>query len=67
MSDSFETPWACVAYQAPLSGGFPRQEQWSGLLFPSPGDLPNPGLKPITPALASGLFPSETPGEPKAE
>ena len=62
----FETLWT-VAYQAALSVGFPRQEHWSGLPFPSPVDLPNPGLKPITPALASGFFPSETPGEPKAE
>ena len=43
-SDSM-TPWA-VAHQAPLSRGFPRQEYWSGLLFPPPGDLPNPGIDP---------------------
>ena len=46
----FETPWT-VAYQAPLSTGFSRQEHWSGLLFPSPGDPPNPGNKPRSPAL----------------
>ena len=58
MSDSFATSWI-VAHQAPLSLGFPRQEYWSGLPFPSPGDLPDPGIKPVSlmsPALASGLF-----------
>ena len=44
------TPWT-VAHQAPLSMGFPKQEQWSGLPFPSPGDLPNPGIQPRSPAL----------------
>ena len=44
------TPWT-VAYQAPLSMGFSRQEYWSGLLFPSPGELPNPGIEPQSPAL----------------
>ena len=44
-----ETPWT-VACQTPLSMGFPRQEYWSGLQFSSPGDLPDPGLKPISPA-----------------
>ena len=42
-SDSFATPWT-VAHQAPLSTGFSRQEYWSGLPFPSPGDFPNPGI-----------------------
>ena len=46
----FATPWN-VAYQAPPSMEFSRQEYWSGLPFPSPGDLPNPGLKPGSPAL----------------
>ena len=41
----FATPWT-VAYQAPLSMGFSRQQYWSGLTFPSPGDLPNPGIEP---------------------
>ena len=41
----FVTPWT-VAYQAPLSMGFSRQEYWSGLPLPSPGDLPNPGIEP---------------------
>ena len=45
MFHSFATSWT-VAGQAPLSMGFPRQEYWSGLPFPSPGDLPNPGIKP---------------------
>ena len=44
------TPWT-VAHQAPLSMGFSRQEYWSGLPFPSPGDLPNPGMEPRLPAL----------------
>ena len=43
-------PWT-VAYQAPLSVGFSRQEYWSGLPLPSPGDLPNPGIEPESPAL----------------
>ena len=46
----FATLWT-VAYQAPLSMGFSRQEYWSGLPFPSPGDLPNPGLEPGSPTL----------------
>ena len=56
--NSFEAPWT-VNHQAPLSTGFSRQEYWSGLLFPSPGHLPNPGIKPtslVTPALAGGFF-----------
>ena len=62
MSDSFVTPWT-VASQAPLSMGFLRQEYWSGLPFPSPGDLPNPGIKPTSPALAGGFFTTEPPGK----
>ena len=46
----FATPWT-VAYQAPPSMGFFRQEYWSGLPFPSPGDLPDPGIEPGSPAL----------------
>ena len=57
------TPWT-VARQAPLSMGFPRQEYWSGLLFPSPGDLPNPGIKPLSPALTGRFFTVESPGKP---
>ena len=41
-----------IVHQAPLSMGFPRQEYWSGLPFPSSGDLPNPGIEPASPALA---------------
>ena len=44
--------------------GFPRQESWSGLPFPSPGDLPDPGIKPASPALAGGFFTTELPGKP---
>ena len=53
-----------LARQASLSVGFPRQEYWSGLPFFSPGDLPNPGIKPTSPALAGGLFTTEPPGKP---
>ena len=44
--------------------GFPRQEHWSGLLFPSPGDLPDPGIEPASPALAGGFFTAQAPGKP---
>ena len=54
----FATPWT-VAYQVPLSMGFSRQEYWSGLPFPSPGDLPNSGIKPRSPALQADALPSE--------
>ena len=53
-----------VAQQAPLSTGFSRQEYWSGLPFPSPGDLPNPGVEPGSPALQADSLPSEPPGMP---
>ena len=52
------TPWT-VAYQASLSMGFSRQEYWSGLQFPSPGDLPDPGIEPESPALQADTLPSE--------
>ena len=53
------TPWT-IAYQAPLSMGFSRQEYWSGFTFPSPGDLPNPGIEPRSPALqADALIPEQ--------
>ena len=58
----FATPWT-VAYQAPPSMGFSRQECWSGLPFPSPGDLPNPGIEPGSPALQADTLPSEPPGK----
>ena len=51
----FTIPWT-VACQAPLSMGFPRQEYWSGLPFPLPVDLPNPGIEPLSPTLAGGFF-----------
>ena len=57
------TPWT-VAYQVPPSMGFSRQECWSGLPFPSPGDLPNPGIKPRSPALQADALLSEPPGNP---
>ena len=59
----FVTPWT-VVYQGPLSMGFSRQEYWSGLPFPSPGDLPNPGTEPRSPALQADALPSEPPGKP---
>ena len=63
VSDSFVTPWT-EAHQASLSMGFPRQEYWSGWPFPSPGDLPDQGIKPTCPALAGGFFMAESPGKP---
>ena len=59
----FAIPWT-VAYQAPSSMEFSRQEYWSGLLFPSPGDLPDPGIKPRSPALQADALPSEPPKKP---
>ena len=59
----FVTPWT-VAYQAPQSVEFSRQEYWSGLPFPSPGDLPNPGTEPEFPTLQADALPSEPPGKP---
>ena len=59
----FATPWI-VARQDPLSMGFSRQEYWSGLPFPSPGDLPNPGIEPGSPALQADALSSEPPGKP---
>ena len=58
VSDSFATPWA-AACQAPLSVRLPRQEYWSGLPFPSPGDLSDPGFEPVSPAWAGGFFATE--------
>ena len=60
VSDSFATPWT-VAYQAPPSMGFSKQGYWSGLPFPSPGDLPNPGIEPGSPKLQADALPSEPP------
>ena len=56
------TLWT-IDYQGPLSMGFVRQEYWSGLPFPSPGDLPDPGIKPGSPALAGRFFTTEPPGK----
>ena len=63
VTDSFETPWT-VAHQAPLSLGFPRQEYWSLLPFPFPGDLPGPGIEPTSPVLVGRFFTTEQPGKP---
>ena len=70
----FATPWTST-HQVPLSMGFPRKEFWSGLLFPSPGDLPNPGMEHkslASPALSgftriifSGFFIIASPGKPQ--
>ena len=59
----FHDPIEC-SDQAPLSMGFPRQEYWSTLPFPSPEDLPDPGIKPTSPALAGRFFITESPGKP---
>ena len=63
MSDSLQ-PHGTVAYQAPLAKKFFRQEYWSGLPFPSPGDVPDPGIKLGSPALQADALPSEPPGKP---
>ena len=65
MSDSLVTSWT-VDCQAPLSMGFPSQEYWRGLPFPSTGDLPNPGIEPGSPALQTDALLSEPPGKPVA-
>ena len=57
----FATPWT-ISYQAPLSMEFSRQEYWSGLPFPSLGDLPDAGIEPGSPALQADALPSEPPG-----
>ena len=59
----FATPWT-IAYHAPPSMEFSRQEYWSGLPYPSPGDLPDPGIEPTSPALQADALPSEPPGKP---
>ena len=58
----FATPWT-VIHQIPLSMGFSRQEYWSGVPFPSPGDLPGPGIEPRSPALQEDALTSEPPGK----
>ena len=62
MSNSIVIPWI-VARQASLSMGFPRQEYWRRLPFPSPGDLPDPGIKSLSPGLACGFSMTEPPGK----
>ena len=59
----FATPRIIVC-QLPLSMGFPREEYWSGLPFPSPKDFPDPGIEPGSPALRADASPSEPPGNP---
>ena len=59
----FATPWT-AAHQAPLSMRFSRQGYWSGLPFPPPGDLPNPGIEPWSPALQADTLPTELQGKP---
>ena len=64
----FAVPWT-AAHQAPLSMGFSRHEYWSGSPFPSPGDLPDPGIEPVSPTLQAvscitGGFFTEAPGKP---
>ena len=58
----FVTPWT-MAYQVPLSMGFSRQEYWRELPFASPGDFPNPGIEPGSPAWQADDLPSEPPGK----
>ena len=59
----FSTPWM-VTHQAPMSVEFSQQEYWSGLPFPSPGDLSDPGIKPRSPTLQADSLPLEPPGKP---
>ena len=63
LSPIFATPWT-VAHQAPLSMEFSRQEYWSGLPFSSPGNLPDPGIEPVFPALQADALLSEPTGKP---
>ena len=58
----FATPWT-IPCQASPSMGFSRQDYWSGVPFPSPGDLPNPGMEPASPISADGFFTTEPPGK----
>ena len=63
MSDSLRPPW--TPHQAPLSVKLFRQEYWTRLPFPSPGNLPNQGIEPVSPALADRFFTTAPPGKPK--
>ena len=58
----FATPWT-VAHEAPQFMGFSRQEYWNGLPFPSPGDLPDPGIEPTSPTLVGRFFTTEPPAK----
>ena len=60
----FAAPWD-VACPAPLSMGFSRQEYWSGLSCSPPGNLPDPGMEPVSPALQVDSLPTELPGRPR--
>ena len=62
-SNSFACPWT-VAHQAPLSKGFSQQEYWSGLPCLPPGDLPDPGIEPMSPALQADSLPLDHQGSP---
>ena len=64
MTSNRVTSYYWWTHQAPLSKGFPRQEYWSGLPFHSPGELPDPGIEFMSPALADGFFTTEPPGKP---
>ena len=66
VSNSWAIPWT-VACPAPLSMEFSRQEYWSGLSCPFPGDLPHPGSEHASPALTSGFFTTEPPGKPQSD
>ena len=61
---AWKTPWT-VACKVPLSVEFSKQQYWSGLPFPSPGDLPDPGIEPGSPTLQADALPSEPPGKPQ--
>ena len=61
--DSFPPHGLIIAYQVPTTMGFSRQEYWSGLPFPSPGDLPDPGIEPRSPTLQADSSPSDPPGK----
>ena len=65
LSLTLATPWT-VAHPAPLSLAFPRREYWSGLSCPSPGDLPDPGIEPTSPALAGRCLTAEPPEKPRS-
>ena len=65
VSNSVQPHELHAAHQGPMSMGLSRQEYWSGLSFPSPGDLPNSGIEPRSPKLQAHSLPSESPGKPR--